>query len=317
MGGELSAVPPQSFTFAPERDRLQLDTTTEALANAPHFKANQWPDVNDPAYVGGVYHSYHVTPYFDTNNADNTEQNVRDRTGNTLTPLDQGNNQADIDTTAHIRKDILARDGLSTNARNVKIITLNGHVTLRGPVNNADESAAIMQIATAIAQPGNVDNQLHMPPTQFPPAQTINKQSKHPTKERSQYMSKKSVFCIATSRNQAEIIVDRLKNAGFSNNDISVLFPDKDTSRDFAHEKNTKAPEGIATGAGSGGVIGGALGWLAGIGALAIPGVGPFIAAGPDSRGSQRRGGRRGGRRHCRRLDRIGHSGIGSQTLRR
>lgn len=94
-------------------------------------------------------------------------------------------------------------------------------------------------------------------------------------------MSKKSVFCIATSRTQADQIVDQLKSANFSNNDISVLFPDKGTTRDFAHEKNTKAPEGAMTGAGTGGVIGGALGWIAGIGALAIPGVGPFIAAGP------------------------------------
>ncbi len=94
-------------------------------------------------------------------------------------------------------------------------------------------------------------------------------------------MSKKSVFCIATTRGQAEQIVEELKDAGFSNNDVSVLFPDKGTTRDFAHEKHTKAPEGIATGAGTGGVVGGALGWLAGIGALAIPGVGPFIAAGP------------------------------------
>lgn len=94
-------------------------------------------------------------------------------------------------------------------------------------------------------------------------------------------MSKKSVFCIATSREQADRIVDQLKNANFSNNDISALFADKDTSRDFAHEKNTKAPEGAVTGALSGGGIGGALGWIAGIGALAIPGVGPFIAAGP------------------------------------
>jgi hypothetical protein len=94
-------------------------------------------------------------------------------------------------------------------------------------------------------------------------------------------MSKKSVFCIATTRSQAEEIVDCLKDSGFSNNDVSVLFPDRETTRDFAHVKNTKAPEGIATGAGTGGVVGGALGWLAGIGALAIPGVGPFIAAGP------------------------------------
>ena len=94
-------------------------------------------------------------------------------------------------------------------------------------------------------------------------------------------MSKKSVFCITTNRGQADLIVDELKNASFSNNDISVLFPDKSTNRDFAHEKNTKAPEGAVAGAGTGGVVGGALGWIAGIGALAIPGVGPFIAAGP------------------------------------
>ena len=94
-------------------------------------------------------------------------------------------------------------------------------------------------------------------------------------------MSKKSVFCIATSRGQADRIVDELKAANFSHNDISVLFPDKGTSRDFAHEKNTKAPEGATTGVAAGGAVGGTLGLLAGVGALAIPGVGPFIAAGP------------------------------------
>jgi hypothetical protein len=94
-------------------------------------------------------------------------------------------------------------------------------------------------------------------------------------------MAKKSVFCIATTRDQAEQIVASLKDGGFSANDISVLFPDKETTRDFAHEKKTKAPEGAVVGASTAGVVGGALGWLAGIGALAIPGVGPFIAAGP------------------------------------
>lgn len=94
-------------------------------------------------------------------------------------------------------------------------------------------------------------------------------------------MSKQSVFCIATSRHQADQIVEQLKNANFSNNDISALFADKGTSHDFAHEKNTKAPEGAVTGAVAGGVAVGTLGWIAGIGALAIPGVGPFIAAGP------------------------------------
>src|SRR4030095_16021239 len=75
--------------------------------------------------------------------------------------------------------------------------------------------------------------------------------------------------------------VERLKAAGFSANDISVLFPDKTGTKDFAHEHHTKAPEGAAAGAGTGGLLGGALGWAVGIGALAIPGLGPFIAAGP------------------------------------
>lgn len=94
-------------------------------------------------------------------------------------------------------------------------------------------------------------------------------------------MSKTSVICIAKSESHAISIVEQLKAANFSNNDISALLPDKSTTRDFAHEQHTKAPEGAATGGATGGVLGGALGWLVGIGAIAIPGVGPFIAAGP------------------------------------
>ena len=91
----------------------------------------------------------------------------------------------------------------------------------------------------------------------------------------------KAVFGLVDTESQAERIVENLKVAGFRNNDISVLFPDKGGTRDFAHEKATKAPEGAAAGAGTGTVVGGVLGWLVGIGSLAIPGVGPFIAAGP------------------------------------
>jgi hypothetical protein len=90
-----------------------------------------------------------------------------------------------------------------------------------------------------------------------------------------------AVFGIFKGSIQAEQAVNRLVGAGFSNNDISVLMPDAQSSKEFAHEKNTKAPEGTTTGVTAGGVVGGALGLLAGIGALAIPGVGPFIAAGP------------------------------------
>ncbi len=90
-----------------------------------------------------------------------------------------------------------------------------------------------------------------------------------------------AVFGIYRDRPGVENAVDMLRQAGFRNTDISVLFPHNEGTKDFATEKNTKAPEGTAAGAGTGAVVGGALGWLAGIGALAIPGVGPFIAAGP------------------------------------
>jgi len=91
----------------------------------------------------------------------------------------------------------------------------------------------------------------------------------------------KAVFCTVKTPLQAAQVVDRLKEAGFSNNDISVLMSNKTGTKEFAIDNETKAPEGAAVGAGTGAVLGGALGWLAGIGALAIPGVGPLIAAGP------------------------------------
>jgi hypothetical protein len=94
-------------------------------------------------------------------------------------------------------------------------------------------------------------------------------------------MSKTAVFGIYRSVSLAEKAVDTLLASGFTNDDVSVLLPDEQSSKNFAHEKNTKAPEGATTGVTTGGVIGGTLGLLAGIGALAIPGVGPFIAAGP------------------------------------
>ena len=90
-----------------------------------------------------------------------------------------------------------------------------------------------------------------------------------------------AVFGIYRAYADVEQGVDALKSAGFRNTDISVLMPENVGTKDFAHEKGTKAPEGAATGAGTGAILGGGLGWLVGIGALAIPGLGPFIAAGP------------------------------------
>lgn len=95
-------------------------------------------------------------------------------------------------------------------------------------------------------------------------------------------MSKnKVVIAIVDAEVQAENIVQKLNQGGVANADISVIFPDKHGTKDFAHEHNTKAPEGAVAGGLAGGVLGGTIGVLAGIGALAIPGLGPFIAAGP------------------------------------
>ncbi len=91
----------------------------------------------------------------------------------------------------------------------------------------------------------------------------------------------KAVICILDNRQQAEAIVHHLHGAGFRTSDISVLFPNTQGTVDFAHEHSTKAPEGTVAGVSAGGAIGGTIGLLAGIGALAIPGLGPFIAAGP------------------------------------
>jgi len=94
-------------------------------------------------------------------------------------------------------------------------------------------------------------------------------------------MANTSVYGICSTRTQAESCVDALSTAGFRTDDVSLLAPDRDSTKELAAEKHTKAPEGTTTGATAGGVVGGALGLLAGVGMIAIPGVGPFIAAGP------------------------------------
>jgi sporulation protein YlmC with PRC-barrel domain len=160
MGDTLSEVPAQSFRNAPEHDRLVLNTTREALANAPHFKSNDWPNPNDSAHFGSVYAAYNTTPYFNTNQVDNSAQNSRDRSNNSLNAESQTNNKGDVDITARIRRELTSTEGLSVDAKNVKIITVDGHVTLRGPVNNDDEKHQIAAIAARVVPSDNIDNQL-------------------------------------------------------------------------------------------------------------------------------------------------------------
>ncbi len=97
-----------------------------------------------------------------THDADNTARNVRDRDRKTLTPMDQSANDADRRITQTIRQEVVANKALSTNAHNVKIITVNGVVTLRGPVKNEDEKSAIAAVAQRVAGVTKVDDQLEI-----------------------------------------------------------------------------------------------------------------------------------------------------------
>jgi hypothetical protein len=164
MDGELSAVPPTALHFNPDHDLLRLDASRETLGNSPHFQANRWPDFAQAGYAGGVYRAYNVEPWFNPEaltNADNTRPNIRDLDG-PLTTMDQGNRQADSDTEAQIRREIIADNRMSANARNVKITAITGRVILCGPVDSAAEKRLIGEIADRIVQAGNVDNQLEV-----------------------------------------------------------------------------------------------------------------------------------------------------------
>jgi len=165
LGDELSPVPPAALRFNAEHDALRLDTSREMLAGSLHFKAGQWPDFSQPGYAGGVYHAYAVEPYFSpaaTTDADNTRLGIRDPDGSTLTTLDQGNHQTDVETEAQIRREIVADRGMSANAKNVKITAIDGRVILCGPVNSETEKHLIGEIANRIVHTGNVDNQLEV-----------------------------------------------------------------------------------------------------------------------------------------------------------
>jgi len=164
VGVELSAVPPTALRLSPGRDALQLGASKALLANAPHFKPGEWPDFTRTGYVGGVFRAYQLQPWF-TADTGNTMHTLRAGDGQALTPFDQGSSKDDMATTAQIRREIMAGKFLSVNAQNVKIITLNGRVTLRGPVNSAAEKGFIDELANRLVGSRNVDSQITVPVT--------------------------------------------------------------------------------------------------------------------------------------------------------
>jgi sporulation protein YlmC with PRC-barrel domain len=166
IGDELSAVPPQSLRLEPGQNRLRLDTTREELDRAPHFKSGEWPNLADARHVSAVYHAYGIEPYFNIAEPDETSANPRDRHApDAVIPFDQNASESDRAIGARIRKEIIARRGLSDDARNVKVVTVNGQVTLRGPVKSEQEASILIDIAKrAVAQNSTVENQIEVKP---------------------------------------------------------------------------------------------------------------------------------------------------------
>jgi sporulation protein YlmC with PRC-barrel domain len=167
LGDELSAVPPTVLRYTEARNGLLLDVGKDALALAPHFKRDQWPAWN-ARFAGENYRAFGVEPYFVAETR-LPERTARDREAGKLKPTDQGRSPEDIATTRNIRKEVVARKDLSLSARNVKIITVAGRVTLRGQVNNEAERDTIVEIAQRIGGPDRVEDQVELKQTSFSP----------------------------------------------------------------------------------------------------------------------------------------------------
>ncbi len=161
MGNEVSAIPAQAFKSAADGETLRLDTTREALRTTPHFKPNQWPGIATLDRIDMVYDAFSVPAYRTTFDIVNTAQNVRERSDNSLASSNEVPTAADRAISARIRREIMTRSDLSPDAQNIKILTVNGQVTLRGSVKNKAEEQAITEIAkNAAAQNSKVTNQI-------------------------------------------------------------------------------------------------------------------------------------------------------------
>jgi hypothetical protein len=167
MGQEndLSAVPSTALTFDAAQNDLQLDATKEELAFSGQFNVNEWPNFPLPGYAKGLYYPYKVEPFNNLNApnvAEKSGKNARSGDSLSLPVLEQGKSQADTDITAAIRQQIMENQQMSENARNIIIITSDGHVTLRGPVDNGEEKRLIGLIAERLAPSRSADNELQV-----------------------------------------------------------------------------------------------------------------------------------------------------------
>ena len=159
------ALPPTLLHFNEGKQTLVLGTTNAMFVKTPHYKGNEWPDFSQTNNTDSVYQQYQMIPYYIEpvlTAVDNTAKNSRDRNSLSLTPMDQGTSPSDIATTQRIRKEIISHKKLSINGKNIKIITVDGQVTLRGPVSSTEERLIIGKIADRIAHEENVDNQLEV-----------------------------------------------------------------------------------------------------------------------------------------------------------
>ena len=176
LGDTLSVVPPSKLKATADGNDLMMDATKETLTNAPRFTANEWPDVGSPAYIKEVNKAYRVNDSFDWGmetdssdaknkiDRDDDDSNHANKTAkahdNDVSPLDQSNAPGDVEITRNIRKALMDREGLSTGAKNVRIITANGRVVLNGEVANAAEKKTVNDAAVAVAGADKVDNRL-------------------------------------------------------------------------------------------------------------------------------------------------------------
>lgn len=161
IGDELSVVPPQSISLNPDEKSVKLNATKETLMKAPRFNRDKWPDrMSDETYLNRINEPYRMNRPSDA--ADNTGVNKRDRDEAQPTPQDQGNDSRDLELTRKIRQEIVSRDELSFDAKNIKIITVDGKVTLRGPVSSTKEIEVIKSIAAKHAGADTVSTQLEL-----------------------------------------------------------------------------------------------------------------------------------------------------------